>query len=197
MTPDEFNAYWTRTFPECPPVGYLLKHVYRDRCVRFQNFADGRRVPKSEADYAEVLRRQNTLLDHLFRSEPRVVLVTTVPSENELPPENGPSFINVDPQGSFCHSLGMHEFELEFDTPSYWHIYMSAREFAPGAFDHLLKTAAEDAADSGIVNVIFLGPSTRRLMHVYDGGADVVLESALKRDQLRDRYADWAMDAAA
>lgn len=197
MTPEEFNAYWTRTFPECPPVGFLLKHVYRERCARFRNFSNGRVHPASDDDYAEVCRRQNALLDHLFRSEPRVVWVTTIPSENEMPPEDGPSFVNVDPQGAFCQSLGMHEFELEFDTPSYWHIYMSAREFAPGRFDALLKTAAEDPAESGLVNVLFLGPSTRRLMHVYDGGADVVLESAQKRGQLCARYADWTADTPA
>lgn len=192
MTPDQLNAYWTRTFPECPPVGFLLKHIYKDRCARFRNFENGRKHPETEPDYLQVCERQNTLLDHVFRGEPQVVLITTIPSENEVPPKDAPAFLNFDPNGRFLHSLGMHEFELEFKTPSYWHLFGSSAEFRPGRFDPVLRAAAEDSAVAGVVNVIFLGPSARRLLYVYPGGTDAILESPLKRDQLAARYADWA-----
>lgn len=193
MTPDQLNAYWTRSFPECPPVGFLFKHIYKDRCARFRSFDDGRKLPAAEADYAQVCDRQNTLLDHLFLGEPQVVLITTIPSENEVPPKDAPSFLNFDPNGRFIHSLGMNEFQLEFQTPSYWHLFMSSTDFRRGRFDPVLRAAAEDSAMCGVVNVIFLGPSSRRLLHVYPGGADAILESALKRDQVTARYSDWSV----
>lgn len=187
MTPEEFNAYWTRAFPECPPVGFLFKHIYRERCARFDGSA-------AETD---LLEWQNALLDHLFRSEPRVALITTMPSEAEVPPKDTPSFLNLDPDGRFCQSLGMHEFELEFETPSYWHLHVSAREFAHGTFDPLLLAAARGADSEGVVNVLVLGPSTRRVFYAHSGGADVVMESEQKRDQLLERYRDWAVSAPA
>lgn len=192
MTPEELNAYWTQRFPECPPVGYLFKHLYRDRCARFRNFEDGRRFAESESDFTQVRVRQNALLEHLFESEPRVVLITTIPSELETPPTGTPSFFNFDPKGKFIQSLGMHEFELEFSTPSYWHLFMSSWEFRPHAFDGLLSASAEDPGLSGVVNTIFLGPSTRRLLHVHPAGSDAVLETELKRDQVRDRFSEWS-----
>jgi len=191
MTPEQFNAFWTRTFPECPPVGFLLKHIYKDRCARFRTLASGQRLPQSETDYAAICERQNTLLDHLFLNEARVVLITTIPSENEVPPKNAPGFLNFDPRGGFVHSLGMNEFELEFKTPSYWHLFMSASEYRHGSFDPVLRAAADDASIAGVVNVIFLGPATGRLLHVYPGGADAILESTNKRDQLQARYKEW------
>jgi hypothetical protein len=191
MTPDQLNIYWTRNFPECPPVGFLLKHIYKGRCARFRTFTDGRKHPAGDADYAQVCTRQNTLLDHLFASEPRIVLITTIPSENEVPPKDAPVFLNFDPHGRFFQSLGMHEFELEFKTPSYWHLFMSAPELRPGRFDSVLRAAAEDPTASGVVNVVFLGPSSRRLLYVYPGGADAVMESELKRGQIQSRYAEW------
>ena len=178
--------------PDCPPVGFLFKHIYKDRCARFRSLSNGKKLPASEADYAQVCERQNTLLDHLFRSEPRVMLVTTIPSENELPPRDAPAFLNFDPHGRFIQSLGMHEFELEFKTPSYWHLFTSASDFRHGCFDPVLRAAAEDPGAAGVVNVIFLGPSTRRLLHVYPGGADAILESGVKRDQVQSRYSDWS-----
>lgn len=193
MTPDQLNAYWTRTFPECPPVGFLLKHIYKDRCARFRSFDNGKKQPDAEADYAQVCARQNTLLDHLFVGEPQVVLITTIPSENEVPPKNAPSFLNFDPNGRFVHSLGMHEFQLEFKTPSYWHLFMSSSAFVPGCFDPVLRAAAEDMSATGVVNVIFLGPSSRRLLHIYPGGADAILENDMKRGQIQSRYAAWSV----
>ncbi len=192
MTPDQLNAYWTRTFPECPPVGFLLKHIYKDRVARFRSFENGKKHAAAEPDYVQVCARQNTLLDHLFVGEPQVVLITTIPSDNEMPPKNAPSFLNFDPNGRFVHSLGMHEFQLEFQTPSYWHLFMSSSDFAPGCFDPVLRAAAEDMAVAGVVNVIFLGPSSRRLLHVYPGGADAILENDMKREQIQSRYADWS-----
>jgi hypothetical protein len=191
MTPDLLNAYWTRTFPECPPVGFLLKHIYKDRCARFRNFANGRKHPETPEDYRHACERQNTLLEHLFASEPHIVLITTIPSENEVPPKDAPVFLNFDPHGKFFQSLGMHEFELEFKTPSYWHLFMSEKDLYGARLDPLLRAAAEDPAASGVVNVVFLGPSSRRLLHVYPGGADAIMETPLKRDQIQARFAEW------
>ena len=193
MTPEELNAYWTRQFPECPPVGYLLKHLYKDRCARFCALDNGRSYPETEADSRALCERLNALLEHLFESEARIVLITTMPSELETPPRDAPGFLNFDPEGRFLHSLGMHEFELEFATPSYWHLFMSSRDYTYGVLDSVLRASSEYPAQSGVLNTIVLGPATRRLFYVYPGGCDVVMESALKRDQLADRFADWSV----
>lgn len=179
MTSEELNAYWTRNFPECPQVGYLFKHLYRDRCARFH------------VDQNGDLERQHALFEHLFEGEARIILITTIPSELETPPAGAPEFLNFDPQGKFLHSLGMHEFELEFATPSYWHLFMSEREYRPGMFDPVLRASSEGSSESGVLNTLFLGPARRRLLYVYPGGMDTVLENPARADQVRSRFGDW------
>jgi hypothetical protein len=193
VTPEEVNAYWTRRFPECPPVGYLFKHLYRERCVRLRLLENGRRVPESGADFAEIRRRQHELFDGVFESEPKLVLITTIPSELETPPKGAPPYLNFDPQGAFLHSLGMHEFELEFDTPSFWHLFVSERVNRNGELDAVLRAAATDSSESGVVNTLVLGPATARVIYVYPGGADVVLESPGERASFRERFSAWAV----
>jgi hypothetical protein len=193
VTPEEVNAYWTRRFPECPPVGYLFKHLYRERCVRLRLLENGGRIPQSDADFAEIRRRQHELLGRVFESEPSLVLITTIPSELETPPKDTPPYLNFDPQGAFLHSLGMHEFELEFDTPSFWHLFMSERKNRNGELDAVLRAAATDSSESGVVNTLVLGPASARVVYVYPCGADVVFESLVERDALRERFADWAV----
>lgn len=197
MTPEEFSAYWTRHYWKCPPIGFLLKHVYREQCVRFANVGRSGQGPRNEDESAEALRRQNELIQYLYESEARIVLITTIPSEQEVPERDSPTFLNVDPEGQFVHSLGMHEFELEFETPSYWHQFISTQQLAPGKFDALLRTAAQDPAESGLRNLLFLGPATRRILYVHDGGMDVVMETPQKRDQLAERFQEWLLDESA
>lgn len=192
MTREEINGWWTRRFPECPPVGYLFKHLYRERCARFRLLDDGR-VPSSEAELAESDRRQAALLDELFGDETLVMLITTIPSELETPPEDTPAFLNFDPRGQFLQSLGMHEFELEFDTRSFWHLFASMRENTPDAFRAVLRASAGDATASGVVNTLLLGPDSGRVFYVYPGGADAVLESAARRNRLRGKFAAWSV----
>ncbi len=192
MTPEEMNAYWTRRFPECPPVGYLFKHLYRERCVRLRLLEDGRTVPRGDDGFEVIQRRLNELVRHVFEGEPYLVLITTIPSEFETPPKDAPAFLNFDPQGVFLHSLGMHEFELEFDTPSFWHLFVSERQNRQGEFDPFLRAAVAEAGESGVVNTLLLGPASARLLYVYPGGADVVLETSSGRDSLRERFASWS-----
>jgi hypothetical protein len=155
----------------------MLKHLYRDRCARFRGG----------------LEEARALFEHLFENEPRIALITTIPSELETPPPNTPEFLNFDPQGRFLHSLGMHEFELEFQTPSYWHLFTSMREYGDPALDPVMRVSSEDPVESGVLNTLFLGPSKGRLMYVYPGGVDAVLETAAMRDRVRDRFSAWAM----
>ncbi len=80
LEPIELNSYWAREFRECPPVGFLLKHLYQDRCLRVSNFPDGKRAPETHKDYDEICSRQNEILSHLCEENSSVVLITACSS---------------------------------------------------------------------------------------------------------------------
>ena len=184
----ELNAYWSREFPDCPPVGFLLKRVYQDRWVRIQNFVEDGRSPETQEEYDEICAKQNAALSHLCEGDDRLVLITTSYSRNEEPVRDQKVLRDFDPAAKFLHSVGVHELALEFDTPTYWHLFMSEWTFEAGCFDKLMRLVAQGALFSGVFNVILLGPRSNRLMCLYEGGADVIMESPQARDRFQERF---------
>jgi len=186
LEPIDLNSYWSRVFPECPPVGFLFKHFYQDRCHRVSYFPDGRRAPETKEEYDEVCSRQNEILTRLCDGDPRVVLITTSYSSEEDPVRDQKLLNKLDPAAKFLHSVGVHELALEFDFPTYWHLFMSEWKFAPGQFDKIMRLTAQGSMFSGIFNVIILIPESTRLMYIFDGGTDIVMETPEARNELRD-----------
>ncbi|MFF3521382.1 hypothetical protein ACFYYQ_11815 [Streptomyces albidoflavus] len=46
-------------------------------------------------------------------------------------------------------------------------------------------------ADDEVSGVLIIDTGMRRVLHPYDGGADVLLTTPGERDRMHDRYADW------
>ncbi|UKL03755.1 DUF3885 domain-containing protein [Streptomyces sp. NBU3104] len=46
-------------------------------------------------------------------------------------------------------------------------------------------------ADDELSGVLITDTGMRRVLHPYDGGADVLLTTPAERDRMRDRHADW------
>ena len=80
----------------------------------------------------------------------------------------------------------MHQVEGSSGT-GFWHIYANLRDYSAAQLDPLLRMAADDQAR----NVMIVAPDCRWLLHPYDGGMDIILESAAERDRLRTRFQDW------
>lgn len=195
MQAREINALWSRAFPECPPVGFLFKHVFQDRWTRFRSFPGDRKHPSSEEDLVEICRRQNALIDHVFQVDQRLILITTSYSKAESSIRDVPLLAPLDPDHLFMQSVGVHELALEFDSPTYWHLFVSERDKSPGALDKLFRLSAQESLTSGVINTILLGPESKRLVYVRSGWAEVVMESQDARDELQAHFSDWCEDA--
>jgi hypothetical protein len=155
--------------------------------VRFHSLPGSKRYPEDEAEYAEVLARHNAILGELARSGSQVVLVTTGYSESHAPSRSYPEVAAFDPGASAWRTVAMRRVEEGFDEPSYWHLFGSAWEWRPGAFDLLVRLVADDA----VANVLVVAPDCRWVLHPYDGGMDVIAESAEARQSLQAKYVAW------
>ena len=80
----------------------------------------------------------------------------------------------------------MHSLDANFSEPSYWHVFASERKWQLGALDPIVRLIADD----GLANVMVVSPDCRWLLHPYDGGMDVIAESAA-RDRLKMRHEEW------
>ncbi|MDB4915783.1 MAG: hypothetical protein JWM95_3427, partial [Gemmatimonadetes bacterium] len=54
-------ARWPEWYPDAPPVGFLLREAYPDRWLRIHSLPEAKRYPTSGFDYAELLRRHNSV----------------------------------------------------------------------------------------------------------------------------------------
>ena len=51
MTAEAFQHYWTRTYPDCPPVGFRLRAAYQARWFRIHSLPASKRYAESEIEY--------------------------------------------------------------------------------------------------------------------------------------------------
>jgi hypothetical protein len=179
---------WDRAFPDCPPVGFLLRDAFRSRWVRFHSLPESKRYPEDEAEYQILLERHNTVLGELVGQSPRVVLVTTGYSETPEPVRTYAELEELDPDAKPWRTIVMHTAAPDYyDAPAYWHLFASECEWRPGLFDPLIRLVATDA----VADVLIVEPECRWVLHPYDGGMDVIAESPAVRARLRSAHKDW------
>lgn len=183
----ETLSCWEARFPNCEPVGHLLRTALPDRWVRFHSLPASKRFPEEDAEYATVLNRHNCILGELAGPKHAVVLLSTGYSESMDPVRTDSALEFLDPTATPWRSLPMHVLEPGFGTLSYWHIFASSWKWHPGLFDPIVRLVADDV----LANIMIVEASCRWLLHPYDGGMDVIAESAAARDRLRLDYADW------
>lgn len=181
-------ATWNERFPNCEPVAHLLRCEFPDRWVRFHSLPDSKRWPKDEAEYAILLERHNCILGELASDGDDVVLLTAGYSGTAEPvrSEHGPELAVLDPTATAWRSVAVHKIEND-DEPNFIHVFASRRRWRPGEFDRLVRLVANDV----LGNVMIVALDCKWLLHPYDGGMDVILESDLARDQLKARYSEW------
>jgi hypothetical protein len=174
-------ADWQLRFPNCEPVAHQLRVVFAARWVRFHSLPESKRYPEDESEYATVLGRHNGVLSELVGPERRVILLTTGYSDGPdvVPPS--PNQRALDPGARLWRSVPMPDFD------GYWHIFASEWEWHPGLFDRIVRLVADDA----VREVMVVDPDCLWVLHPYDGGMDVILETPEARDQLRSRHRDW------
>lgn len=180
-------ADWDRCFPNFEPIGHHLRVAFPERWVRFHSLPGSKRYPEGDAEYAEALARHNAILGELARPGAQVVLVTTGYSDAPVPSRSYLEVVAFDPVASPWRTVAMHRVEEGFAEPSYWHLFVSARDWHPGAFDPLVRLVA----DAAVANVLVVASDCRWVLHPYDGGMDVIAESPEARRLLRAKYAAW------
>jgi hypothetical protein len=186
MNAADFNTYWNMHFPAYPPVGYLLRAAYPDRWFRIHTLPEAKRYPETAAEYAEILRRHNTIFADLFSNLQTLALLTTGYSATPrpVPPDK------IDKRYHpfvLLRSIPMHEADEDKAFHRYWHIWLHFHSWQPQSLDLLLG----GVADNTIANVLIVDAQKDVLYHPYDGGADVIVETQAERDRWRTSYRAW------
>ena len=182
MLPD-----WNRWYPNCEPIGHCLREAFPDRWIRFHSLPESKRYPEDEAEYIEVLARHNRILGELAQPGERVVLLTAEYAESSEPSRTCADVMALDPGAVPWRIVALHNANDASSHPNYWHVFASERVWHPGGFDRLVRLVADDV----IANVLVVAPDCRWVLHPYDGGMDVIVETMAARNRLASCYSGW------
>ena len=177
---------WDAAFPNCEPIAHLMREQFRERWVRFHSLPESKRYPQNESEMQTVLSRHNTILGELLGGGRAVVLLTTGYSEMAGSALRYPELEALDPSAVPWRVVPGHRSDGGEDG-YYWHVSASERTWRLGTFDPLVRLIA----DGTIANVMMVHPGCRWMLHPYDGGMDVILESTAARGRLKSLHREW------
>jgi hypothetical protein len=181
-------SLWHKYFPDAEPVAHWLRDAFRDRWTRFHSLPGSKRYPEGNDEYTIIFTRHNRIMSELTGSDRKIVLLTTGYSETPEPVRNQPEWNSLDPAAAPWRSIPMHELENDAaDDPNYWHVFASERDWQPDSLNPIIELIA----DEHVANVMIVSPDCRWLLHPYDGGMDLILESPAIRDHFKSLHPDW------
>src|SRR5262249_35192791 len=129
----------------------------------------------------------NRVLGELAHASDNVSLLTTGYSETSEPVRSEGELLKMDSLALPWRTVAMHQQADNYPEPFFWHVFVSKWRWFPGVFDPLIRLIADDV----LRNVMIVALDCRWLLHPYDGGMDVMVESRAARDSLKERYLEW------
>jgi hypothetical protein len=176
---ERLNEVWRKIVGEnIDPNADRLKILLKDKWVRFHSLPNSKRYPENEEEEQEVISRANSILSSVFKEGDEIFLVRSVWSSNSEKP------LLLDDEGLFWKSWIVDSDGIEY---ALGHAYIYLRKWRLGIFDKILLDVAHDRES----NLMILNERRGVIYHPYDGGCDLVVESASKLFELRSIHSDY------
>lgn len=167
MCEAECKVWWNTRFADSPPVGFMLRQTYPERWLRIHSLPGSKRYAETEAEYAEMSRRHNTVAGDVLSEGASCYLIHS-------------SWVEPG------DSLTGWAFNLEGEEQA---LRCDVREttWRRNYHDKLLR----EVADFRNANVIFASRDTERVYAPYDGGADLIFRNDQERNERKQVYEAW------
>jgi hypothetical protein len=175
---------WAGVWGDTRPVADELKYRFPDRWVRFHSLSKSKRYADNDAEYQILLDRHHDVLDWLAKEcrGGEFAVITAYATGQSVPPDSPKEFADVGLDQQYWMTA---QDEEDFDI---WaHLYVGRTALTPETLDPLLR----GVADEELCGVVIAPFTLEWLYHPYDGGADVILETTERRNELRDRFCSW------
>ncbi len=182
---EDLKEFWQLYLNGCPPEAPNLKHLFKDRWVRFHTLPGSKRYPECEQEYEEVLSRYNTVLGELNGTSDELIVVLPEYSDATAPGSPEKKLLGLFPETEFWCSLPQHE--PDDDYGSYWHLHAASIQYSGSELNELFRLVADDKAR----NIIIVSIKSMSVFHPYDGGVDVILPTTDMRETVKQKHVEW------
>jgi len=189
MTAEQFNNFWTSTYPDTILIQHHFRHDFADRWFRIHSLPESKRYAEDDNEWGILLDRQNKIISDLLTGYSNFLLVTgehTSEGYIELHPIDEVNslkeilFISLAPID--LNKISPDEYDHgQFYTPKF-----SEQNWQPKKFDNLLKDIAEDK-----LRAFFVSVDKKLIIAPYDGGIDFILKDIKTRDFYKQKYSGW------
>lgn len=162
-------------------MGHLCRDSLPDRWLRIHSLPRGKRYPETQAEYVELLLRQNTVATAVLAASAECVLFfCDFPDEPELSLPNRLSM-------TFPEPVWVPELASLTDAYEQLRIGAVSVTWQHGTFDDLLR----GRADGRLVPFLFVNLAAGTAFAPYDGGVDLFLKGPDDVTAARRRWPAW------
>jgi hypothetical protein len=184
----EFLVSWQDWYPDSPPLGFALRETYPELWLRIHSLPDGKRYPESDADRAELYRRQNTAASEVLGADANCMLVLFAACDSH--PANLRRTAGLENLPGELRRLGQLEQRWQDDFFVDQMCFFGAESrWKPGLFDAFIESVADDGARG-----LFVETGLGRVYAPYYGGADLFFATEFERDAAAAKFANWRSD---
>jgi hypothetical protein len=170
-----FLKMWNARYPETPPISHMFKHRIPHRWARIHSLPGSKRYAETDEEWACLLQRQYSVIDHLVEvGTPLTVVINAYKEDNPLLKSERVTFT-----GTFSAGEGEREVAC----------HLSRATWQRARHEPLLRLIAADD-----MRAFFIAPDC--LIAPYDGGVDVIFKDEAERDAFKHRYRDWLSERA-
>ncbi|RAJ80048.1 hypothetical protein CLV59_105155 [Chitinophaga dinghuensis] len=189
MTATEFEQFWAASYGPTPPISFLFKWDFPERWFRIHSLPEAQRYAASEADWQELLHRQNTLLTDLMGADAPILLVTGEFTDTAapVPTELSPFLSDI----SFTTATPILLETNHFPEDTQYYPMFNESTWQSGKYDVLLRAIADDN-----LRAFFISREYPCIVAPYDGGVDIILKDSATRDVVREKYTAWLSERA-
>lgn len=185
MKPVAFKSFWQSNYPEAYPIGHELKWIYSDRWFRIHSLPESKRYAETAEEYQLIFEIQNELITNLVGEGTELILLTGLYGEEATPNE----FHEIESLCGFSkvEILDLHKIKPEeYEETLLYNIFIKKVNWESNKYNELLKLIADDE-----FSMMFICPDKNRIINPYDGGVDIIMETKLLRDKVKQIYHQW------
>jgi hypothetical protein len=178
-----FPSWWADRFGQTPPLGYRLRLAFPDRWLRIHSLPRAKRYPSDAHELELLLERHAAVAAELVGADPDCRILTATYGERvDIGTRRVFAELGARTLECFATMPGDEEHGPEMET-SYW--------VAPSPWDGAAERPVLIEIAEDRLRAAWLAPASGEVYAPYDGGADLILADASRRDALADRYRAW------
>lgn len=186
-----FHHLWHQYYPGLPPLAYVLHEKLPNLWWRFHSLPESKQYPDSLEERTILLHRHNTLATEVLGQGQECWLVQSLYTEEHFPPPDPLQKI-IDSDGAewspvltdMLTRIDFASVGVDPDLPLSCAAFPTRWE--PGKFDDFLCYVAINYG-----RFLFIETKHGQVYAPYNGGADLIVDTTQKRDEMKAAYSDW------